>query len=147
MRWCVCLGAKRILTFFLGTDIYVNDAFREPSAFAVCFTDLAYFQLARAFQVHHAKKARSQLPIPNDSLVVLYDTMAPLFQAESFIIQWSLGRHWNNTGNSLEVLLFFLMEEGYHVLFWQACCVILMHQFRNSGYSGSALVGSRGAVG
>ena len=80
------------MEIFLGTGNYHNEPLRQLSAFSTCFTDLCYWQLAAIFEV--VSKPRSQLQIPNDSLVELYVSAAKSVKADKQTVQWALTRHW-----------------------------------------------------
>ena len=117
---------------FLGVGNYHNEPLRQLSAFSTCFTDLCYWQLAAIFEL--ISKPRSQLQIPNESLVELYVSAAKSVKADKQTVQWALTRHWNNRGNSVEVLLMLMAEQGHHLQFWQTLWVLFLHQHRSSGH-------------
>ena len=118
---------------FLGMGDFHNEPLKQLSAFSTCFTDVCYWQLASIFEI--ISKPRSQLQIPNDSLVELYVSAAKSVQADRQTVQWALTRQWNNRGNSVEVLLMLMAEEGHHLQFWQKLWVLFLHQHRSSGHS------------
>jgi hypothetical protein len=120
------------IEIFMGSNLYTNETLRHLSGFATCFTDVCFWQLSRAYMVHTAKKPKAQHQVPNESLNFLYDRLVPLLSISKQDAQWALTqRHWNNKGNSLEVLLFLFAEEGYHRAFWQTLWVLFMHQHKD----------------
>ena len=88
------------------------------------FPGLTWYTLLRSSKAQHQ--------VPNESLNFLYDRLVPLLSISKQDAQWALTqRHWNNKGNSLEVLLFLFAEEGYHRAFWQTLWVLFMHQHKD----------------
>ena len=119
-----------LLDIYLGNDPYTNEYLKGLSALCTCFTGPSYWQFADVFK--RRPKQNSQLQIPNDSLVEIWNHIATSFkQVDSKLLPWSNTHHWNYKGNSMETLLYMLFEEGQHLLFWQTLWVIFMHQHQH----------------
>lgn len=96
--------SEYLSNIFLGADVFSNAALKCLSSFASCFTDLAFWQLAFVFgRLSHF---RSQLQVPNDSLVSFWNDVAKSSNLNPECLQAAINRHWNNKGNSMETLLY-----------------------------------------
>ena len=87
--------------------------------------------------VHTAKKPKAQHQVPNEALNCLSDKLIPLLHLPREDAQWALTqRHFNNKGNSLEVLFFYAEEdeEGSHGDYWQLLWVLFMHQYKDARF-------------
>ena len=128
-RWM--FESEYLSNIFLGADVFSNTALKGLSSFASCFTDLAFWQLAFVFgRLSHF---RSQLQVPNDSLVSFWNDVAKSSNLNPECLQAAINRHWNNKGNSMETLLYLLAEGGNHLLFWQIEYVLFMDQHKDVG--------------
>eukprot|EP00438_Fugacium_kawagutii_P000747 Skav220491 [mRNA] locus=scaffold591:210724:212948:+ [translate_table: standard] len=129
------MQSSSTLDIFLGRDLYTNETLKTLSAFATGFTDVCFWQISRAYMVHTAKRPKAQHQVPNEALNFLYDQLVPLLGLPREDAQWALShRHYNNKGNSLEVLLFIYAEEGSHANFWQVLWVLFMYQYKDSRF-------------
>ena len=99
---------------FLGAEVFSDTALKGLSSFASCFTDLAFWQLA--FLFGRLSHFRSQHQVPNASLVSFWNDVAKSSELNSDSLQGAMNRHWNNKGDSMEVLLHLLAEGGNHLL-------------------------------
>ena len=76
-------------------------------------TMLAVFRGDAPYTNENLKKLASQdLPAPNNSFVVIYDTLVQLSEIISDD-HTLLSRHWNNKGNSMEACTLLLAEGNY----------------------------------
>jgi hypothetical protein len=119
------------INIFIGYEPFNNEPLKNLSAIATNFTDLAYWQLASIFK--RLPRDRSQLQIPNDILGEIWSDIAKQLDTDPQHIQWSINRRWCSKGNSIEVLLYLLAEDGNHLDFWQAIWLIFMCQHKGAG--------------
>ena len=73
------------------------------------------------------------LPAPNNSFVIIYDTFVQLCENISDG-HAMLARHWNNKGNSMEAWTLLLAESDYHDVVVLMAWIVLQLQFKDSAY-------------
>ena len=117
------------IDIFTGTEFFNNQKLKDLSAACTNFTDCSYWQIAHVFV--QRPKQKSQLQVPNDQINELWSNISSSIEATSQMIEWSITRHWNKKGNSMETLLFLIAEAGHHLLFWQTLYIVFMAQHSN----------------
>lgn len=129
------LEDQEFLAIFLGQEPHVNQRLAKLSASASYLTDTCYWQIAHLFGVLTTGKQQKQLP--NDELAYLWNLIADLVpnnHPSRYAAQSGKQRHWNNKGNSMEILL-LLMFENSHSAFWTILLVLFYMQHHRSNYS------------
>ena len=119
------------INIFIGYEPFNNEPLKSLSAIATNFTNFAFWQLDSIFK--RLPRDRSQLQIPNDILGEICSDIAKQLDTDPQHIQWSINRRWCSKGNSIEVLLYLLAEDGNHLDFWQAIWLIFMCQHKGAG--------------
>ena len=122
------LHDTRALALFLGQTPHTNAVLKSEASTGSHFFDLVYTQVAKMYGITHGKDTHVA---PNDKFVELYTAIvfSQVTPVDVETAQYAENRHWNNKGNSMEALMFYLHNVGNDALVWVTAymCFHLSH--------------------
>ena len=102
-------SSATMLAVFRGDAPYTNENLKKLACAGSCNFDILYYQITAMYGLQ--TRSTQDLPAPNSSFVVIYDTLVQLkIISDDHTL---LSRHWNNKGNSMEACTLLLAEGNY----------------------------------
>eukprot|EP00439_Symbiodinium_sp_Y106_P070032 s2013_g12.t1 len=98
-----------MLAVFRGDAPYTNENLKKLAAAGSSYFDTLYYQITAMYGLQTS--STQDLPAPNNSFVIVYDTFLQLCENISDG-HAMLARHWNNKGNSMEACTLLLAESA-----------------------------------